>query len=232
MPKLIDLSIVIPTYLERENLEFILPRLNDCLNRTKLQYEILVVDTMTPMDATPQVCDKYKATYINRVNSNNYGDAIRTAIKMASGNKIVFMDADGSHDPEFISELLKYQHSHDVVIASRYVKGGGIENSKPLIFMSKFLNLTYSLILNINCKDLSNSYKLYSGTQLKNLTLYCKNFDIVEEIIYKLTQNNKQLKIIELPYVFKRRVHGHTKRNLLVFICSYFYTILRLRFGK
>jgi dolichol-phosphate mannosyltransferase len=197
-----------------------------------IDYEVLVVDTIEPLDNTRAVCQEYDVKYLNRKNGNNYGDAIRTGIQAACGEKIIFMAADGSHSPEFILKLLEYQDSDDVVIASRYIKGGYTENSKILVLMSKILNITYSIFLNIKCKDISNSFKLYDASFIKSINLYCDNFDIVEEILYKLSKNNKKLRIKEIPYTFKARIFGKTKRNLLLFMISYLVTMLKLRFGK
>src|SRR3989338_6105423 len=142
------------------------------------------------------------------------------------------MDADGSHDPEFIAELYKYRNDFDVVIASRYVTGGGTKNSKLLILMSRMVNIIYSVVLNLNCYDVSNSFKLYKANDLKKLNLFRDNFDIVEEILFKLKKNNKNLKIKEVPFTFNQRMFGKTKRNLFVFMLTYLYTLTKLRFGK
>lgn len=228
----VEISVIIPSYLEAENLKFILPKLNNVLTSSGVNYEILVIDTLNSMDHTPKICAENNVKYFNRNLNNDFGSAIRTGIKKACGKKIIFMDADGSHDPEFILELLKHKDSHDIVVASRYIQGGGIESTKLSIFMSRVLNLSYRFILNINCNDLSNNFKLYDAPQLRNLKLTCHAFDIVEEIIFKFIKNNKQAKIMEVPYIFKQRVHGKTKRNLLIFIFMYGITILKLRFSK
>jgi dolichol-phosphate mannosyltransferase len=227
-----DLSIVIPAYKEDKNLEVLLPELNRVLSASGLNGEILVVDTMQPMDDAPAVCKRFNARYINRAGGNNYGDAVRTGIANADGKYVIFMDADGSHSPSFIPKLLAERDNYDIVIASRYVESGGSDNALLLIAMSKTLNITYSLILNIPCNDVSNSFKLYHGEQLKKLELFCDNFDIVEEIIFKLCRNGKNVRIKELPFFFKARLFGKTKRNLVLFICTYLITILRLRFRK
>jgi dolichol-phosphate mannosyltransferase len=228
----IKLSVIIPSYLEEENLRIILPRLRDELNKIKDAFEILIIDTKEKMDNTAEVCAKNKAKYINREGGNNYGDAVKTGIQYARGENIIFMDADGSHAPEFIKNLYEYKNNYDVVIASRYVKGGATDNSNALIFMSLVLNLSYSLILGLKCKDVSNSFKLYKGAELKNLNLKCDNFDIVEEILYKLKKSKKDLKIKEVPFLFRKRMFGRTKRNLFLFILTYLITIFKLRFGK
>ena len=96
--------------------------------------------------------------------------------------------------------------------------------------MSYLTNITYSIVLNLRYKDISNSFKLYKTSHLKELTLKCKNFDIVEEILYKLKKDHKELTVLEIPYSFKQRLFGHTKRNLFLFILTYIGTIIRLRF--
>ncbi len=228
----IELSIIMPAYLEEENLRIILPRLFDVLKRIGRNYEVLTVDTMKAMDNTKKVCEENGAIYINRSGGNNYGDAIRTGINYANGKYTIFMDADGSHDPEFINNLYENKEGQDVVVASRYVEGGNTDNNKLLIFMSLVVNILYSVILNIKCKDISNSFKLYKTADLKDLKLNCNNFDVVEEIIFKLKKKKGNLNIKELPFLFKKRMFGSTKRNLFLFFLSYIVTIIKLRFGK
>jgi dolichol-phosphate mannosyltransferase len=95
--------------------------------------------------------------------------------------------------------------------------------------MSIVLNLSYALVLGLRCKDVSNSFKLYRGERLRALTLRCDNFDVVEEILYKLKRRDPGLRIVEVPFTFKKRMFGETKRNLVLFIVTYLYTIVKLR---
>ncbi|MGD0279708.1 MAG: glycosyltransferase [Smithella sp.] len=228
----VKVSIIIPSYLEEENLRIIIPRLVNEMQKSGDNYEILIVDTMCAMDSTEDICKNNNLIYLNRKKGNNYGDAVRTGIENANGEYVIFMDADGSHSPEFIHDLYKYKSDYDVVIASRYIDGGVTDNSRVLIFMSWMVNVIYSMVLNLKCKDVSNSFKLYKGESLKKLHLYCNNFDIVEEILFKLKKINGNLKIKEVPFSFKKRMFGETKRNLFLFMISYIFTLLKLRFGK
>lgn len=228
----IELSVVIPAYLEAENLHIILPRLKKVLNSIEPNHEILVIDIPTSLDETQSVCIQFGAKYINRSPGNYFGDAVRTGLRSAQGEWILHMDADGSHAPEFIPHLYLKKDLADIVIASRYIKGGFTENSLPLRLMSRILNITYAIILNLKCNDVSNSFKLYRADLLKSLNLCCNNFDIIEEILYKIVRNNPKTRIIEVPFSFKKRLFGETKRNLLVFILTYVFTILKLRFSK
>ena len=101
----ICLSVIIPSYLEEENLRLILPRLKKILAQLSVKSEILVIDTMQTMDNTRNVCEEYEVNYFNREKGNYYGHAVRTGIKNAKGDFLIFMDADGSHSPEFIPQL-------------------------------------------------------------------------------------------------------------------------------
>ena len=225
-----DISIIIPAYYEEENLVHLLPRLIQTIKLTKLAYEILILDSIKSLDKTEALCRKYKIRYLNRKVDNSYGSAIRTGIKEARGRYILFMDADGSHSPEFIPKLLKFRHEYEIVVASRYVGNGKTENSLPLILMSRILNWTYAYVLSIPCKDISNSFKIYRAIDVKPLKLKAKNFDIVEELIYKVCQNQPNIRIKEVPFLFKKRMFGETKRNLFLFIFTFTFTIFKLRF--
>lgn len=225
------LSIVIPSFKEAENLEIVLPKLVRSLGMLDVESQIIVVDSPLSNDNTLEICNKYGAKHLLRTPGNSYGDAIRSGVKNAFGEYLLIMDADGSHDPDFVRVLWKYRENYDVVIASRYIEGGSTENSKILNFMSRVLNLTYRLVLQINCKDISNSFKLYNLQALKNIDLFCDEFDVVEEILFKLNKANK-LSIKEVPYTFKRRITGVSKRNLLLFIFKYIFTLIKLRFIK
>lgn len=227
-----ELSVVLPAYNEEENLRLLLPRIRHACEELSRDHEILVVDTVSPMDGTAELCAELGVRYLNRTGGNLYGDAVRTGIARSRGRHVVFMDADGSHPPHFLAAVYGARDRADVVIASRYVEGGFTENSKALVLMSWLVNVGYRLVLGLRCRDVSNSFKLYPGDALRELPLRCDNFDIVEEVLYKLMRRNSGFTILEVPFTFKKRMFGQTKRNLVAFVGSYALTLLRLRFGR
>lgn len=228
-----DLSIVIPSYKEFENLQILLPDVTNELKNVDFSYEILVIDANKISKETKILCSNFdNINYINRIPANSYGDAVRTGIQKCKGEYIIFMDADGSHTPSFIIKLFEAKCNVDVVIASRYVDGGKTDNGVLLIFMSYIVNKLYAIVLNLKVKDVSNSFKLYKSVNLKELSLECSNFDIVEEILYKCKLNNSNLRILELAYTFKKRLYGKTKRNLVVFMFTFAITLIKLRLSK
>lgn len=223
-----DLSVVIPAYREAENLRLLLPRLRRVLDALGAPYEVLVVDAPSPQDETPQVCQDHGVRHLARSGGSDYGDAVRTGVAASSGESILFMDADGSHAPEFIPRLWQHVAEADVVVASRYVEGGGTENPTSLILMSRLLNFAYSKVLGIPCRDVSNSFKLYRADLIRGVPLRSNHFDVVEELLIRAQGRKHPLRIIEVPFLFKKRLFGDTKRNLPLFILSFYTTLLRL----
>lgn len=228
----IELSVIIPAYMEEENLRILLPRISRVLGKIGCVSECIIVDSNERLDDTELVCIENNVKYVSREGADSYGDAVRTGIKFAQGKYIIFMDADGSHSPEFIQDLYKKRDCADVIIASRYIRQGNSDNSLILKAMSRALNMSYSLVFGINAKDISNSFKLYNAEVFNNIYLVSSNFDIIQEILIKARRNKVSLSILEVPYTFKQRMFGRTKRNLLLFMLGYFITMIKLRLGR
>jgi len=225
----IELSIIIPAYSEAANLELILPRLKEELEPVEPSYQIMIVDRVQTTDETEKVCAVNAVSYVNRSPTDSYGDAMRSGIAAVGGKRILVMDADGSHDPGFIKELLSQKEGYDIVIASRYIAGGGSHVSSGSIAMSRVLNLAFATAFGLHCSDISNSFKLYDGQLLKSLSLDCQNFDIIQEILVKMLRRKPDLKIKEVPFHFGQRLKGTSKREYIKFITSYLRTLLKLR---
>src|SRR5689334_17697381 len=100
-----EYSVILPAYLEEENLRILLPRIRENLEKVSRSHEILVIDTPDPLDKTADVCRENGAICLKRGPGWTFGDAVRTGIQNAKGKWLLFMDADGSHSPEFIPTL-------------------------------------------------------------------------------------------------------------------------------
>jgi dolichol-phosphate mannosyltransferase len=224
----LDLSIVLPAYQEADNLRRLLPVLHEVARSLTSSYEIVVVDTEQPLDDTPAICRESGTVYVSRQGGSLYGHAIRTALKVARGHHVAFLDADGSHNPLFLPQLWAERDQSDLVIASRYVRGGKTENPAILIFMSLMVNVVFRTVLGLKCYDVSNSFRLYQGDPLRRLKLECDNFDIVEEILIKLSASHPGFRIKEVPFTFEKRKAGTTKRRLVAFALGYVATLIRL----
>ncbi len=222
------LSIVIPSYSEAENLTALLPELGRVSRDLTQHVEIIVVDTMEPTDNTEEVCQKLGVRYARRENSDNYGDAIRTGIKETKGKYVITMDADGSHSAEFILQLWNKRTEADIVIASRFMPGGSTDNPFMLTAMSKVLNFVFRHITGVRAFDTSNSFRLYNGDLLRDQRLVCLHFDVLQELLVKMTHHDPT-RVMEIPYHFRERASGRSKRRVLQFSLNYLVTLHMLR---
>lgn len=226
----LELSIILPAYEEAENLQRLLPVLQKVAGELEPSHEILVVDTTKPRDRSPEICRSHCVTYLPREGGECYGHAIRTGIAACRGKWVVLMDADGSHNPAFIRELWKKRGAADLIIASRYVSGGRTENPPILIFLSWVVNVVFRFVLDLRCWDVSNSFRLYRGDDLRRLQLQCRHFDIVEEILILLCGIHPGYRLLEIPATFEERKAGKTKRQLFIFALGYLAVLWRLWF--
>jgi dolichol-phosphate mannosyltransferase len=225
----LQLSIVIPCYLEAESLRTLLPAIQANAAALTPAFEILIIDTEQPMDDTAALCHLHGARHLHRTGGNQYGDAVRTGIRQARGRYILSMDADGSHDPRFFPSMWSKRDAFDIVIGSRYMTGGHTENPAILIWMSYVVNLTFRLVFRIHAKDVTNSLRLYRADVLCPLTLESGDFDILEEILIKAITRNPSLRIAEVPITFGRRKAGESKRKLVQFAFGFLKTLQKLR---
>jgi dolichol-phosphate mannosyltransferase len=225
----VQLSIVIPCYLEAESLRTLLPAIQASAAALTPAFEILIIDTQHPMDDTASLCQLHGVRHLHRSGGNQYGDAVRTGIRAARGQYILSMDADGSHDPRFFPALWAQRERFDIVIGSRYMAGGHTENPAILIWMSYVVNLTFRLVFRIHAKDVTNSLRLYHADLLRPLTLESGDFDILEEILIKAITKNPSLRIREVPITFGRRKAGESKRKLVQFAFGFLKTLQKLR---
>lgn len=222
------ISTVMLAYKEAENLKVMLPAVIKQLKRIGEEYEILVIDTAEPLDNTEEVCKQFGAKYFNQT-LPGFGGAFQKGIEEAKYDKFLILDSDGSHHPKYFPAICrKMTPDVDVVIGSRYAKGGRNKDALVSVLMSRTLNLVFRIALGIKAKDISTNYRLYRTAQLKKVKLECRNYDVLEEVLLKLRLNKKNLRIEEVPIVFNKRIFGESKRRLIPFIISYLKTLLRL----
>jgi dolichol-phosphate mannosyltransferase len=225
----IDLTIFIPAYLEAENLAIMLPEIKAAAVALTPSYEILVIDTQEDMDKTGDICRSNGVSHIHRRGGNSYGDAIRTAIAESRGAYILCMDADGSHSPSYFASMWAKRETYEIVIGSRYIRGGQTENPAVLIWMSNAVNIVFRTAFSLPAKDVTNSFRLYHRSLLTRSRFESDDFDILEEILIKATICHPPARIAEVPVTFGRRKGGESKRKLVQFAFGYLKTLQRLR---
>lgn len=225
----LDLTVMIPAYLEAESLRDLLPEVKAGAAALTPRYEVLIVDTQEPKDDTAAVCALNGVRHVHRYGGNQYGDAIRTGIAEARGQYLLCMDADGSHSPAYFASMWAKREVWDITIGSRYVEGGHTENPAVLIWMSYVVNLTFRLAFGIHAKDVTNSFRLYRRAVLLPIRLESNDFDILEELLIKAITHRPPARIGEVPVTFARRKAGESKRKLAQFALGYLKTLKKLR---
>jgi dolichol-phosphate mannosyltransferase len=224
------ISVVLLAYKEAENLKVLLPKIINVLKGLGTDYEIILIDSSNPLDETPNICQQYGIKYYNQ-EEPHYGGAFRTGIKYASMERMLVLDCDGSHNPAAIPSIyLKSLEGYDLVIGSRYCKGGASNDSTISFIMSKILNTIMQFIIDVRAKDISTSYRMYITSQLKAIDLQSENYEILQEVILKQKLKKRNFKIAEIPIVFEKRLYGESKRQLLKFIVTYIKILFKLIF--
>ncbi len=212
--------IIIPTYKEEENVENIISAVLAQNNA----FEILIVDDSSP-DQTADIVKSLmkqegRIHLIERSGKLGLGTAYLEGFRFALKNQFDYifeMDADFSHDPKMLNPMVeKCQDPNvDLVVGSRYVEGGGIENwSNYRLFLSYSASLYVRLVTNIKVKDLTAGFKCYSRHVLEIIDLdkiRLKGYGFQIEMKYAAHCND--FNIVELPIVFKDRELGTSKMD-------------------
>jgi dolichol-phosphate mannosyltransferase len=214
-------SIILPTYNERDNLPLIFYMLHKAFTTKALDFEVVIVDDSSP-DNTLQVAQKLQTVYtpnmvkiVSRPGKLGLGTAYAAGLKECTGQRIILMDADLSHHPKFIPQmiLLMNAHDYDIVSGTRYRKGGGVAGwdlkrkitSKGANFLAKFL-------LNPgNASDLTGSFRLYKREALERILpqVKCKGYAFQMEIL--ILAQKAGMTLGEVPITFVDRIYGESK---------------------
>ncbi len=215
-----DISIIIPTYNEAENIGRLVMSLNDIFQKYGLKGEIIIVDDNSP-DGTRQIVQKLvketkNVTLHERAKKLGLGSAYKYGFQFATAPVVMEMDADLSHPPEYIPQFLEAIKYYDFVIGSRYIHGGGIKNwSTFRKLVSFFANNLARIFLNLKFKDLTTGFRAYRLDTLGKIDLKkirSNRFAFQIEITKKLTQ--KGCKGVEIPFIFDIRKKGKSKFSI------------------
>jgi dolichol-phosphate mannosyltransferase len=229
--------VVVPTYNERDNLPL--------LARGVLAHQgfrMLIVDDGSP-DGTGAVADALAAEHPGRVEvmhrtgprglGRSYIDGLRKAIAQPDVDLVCQMDADLSHNPEYLPALIAATADHDIVIGSRYVNGVSVVNW-PLhrIFLSAFANRYIRLVTSLTPRDCTSGYRCWRRESLARLPLsdmVSDGYAFLVEMLFEASRRG--CRIGEVPIIFIERRQGQSKVSGSVLLES-LITPWRLIFRK
>jgi dolichol-phosphate mannosyltransferase len=233
-----EIGVILPTYREAENIA----NLIDDIEALGLDVSILVIDDLSP-DGTAEIVKGMQEKYENillcvRPTKTGLGTAVTAGFKIFLSSKnvpryIVTLDADYSHNPKAIPQLLsKMEDSYGMVIGSRYCKGGKIVGwpfTRKIV--SRIANLIAQTSLGLDLHDCTSGFRCYSTAFLKEAigNLHSHTYEIQIETIRQAFLRNFQVK--ETPILFVNRKLGKSKLTLTE-IKSYFTYILKSALPK
>jgi dolichol-phosphate mannosyltransferase len=217
------ITVVLPTYNEAENL----PKLVSVLLSLPLDLSVLVVDDHSP-DGTGEIADQLSARHPNKVFvlhragkmglRSAYIEGFHKAFE-SGAVAVVQMDADFSHDPAVLIEMANRIASCDVVIGSRYIKGGSLDERWPAWrkLLSAFGNFYARTILSFPIRDVTTGYRMWRREVLQNMPLdriRSNGYIFLVEMAY--VAYLMKYKISEVPIHFADRRWGKSKMSLRI----------------
>lgn len=228
-----NIVIVIPTYNERESIESLI---REVLSLS-LDLNILVVDDNSP-DGTGAIVSKLaeessKVRLLTRKKRKGRGsagvDGFKTALEMGA-DLIIEMDADFSHHPRHIPDLVANAKNYHVVLGSRFVPGGA-DRDRGLLrqMVTRLAGLYVRTSLGIKIRDVSSGYRCFRKEVFEKVDLddmISAGPAIVLEILYKVCLNGFSVK--EVPIIFEDRRQGQTKLDTITLLET-LVMVLRLR---
>ena len=208
-----DLSVILPVVNEGANLRVLIPKLHALLDRDRLTHEIVIVDGGST-DGTRETVESLGARVVPE-RRKGYAGALETGFAEARGDYILTLDADQSHDPDFVSKMWRARERGDIVVASRYARGGVAYTTFVRRSTSWLLNTVLRRLLSMPVRDLSSGYRLYRREVLANLDLHSTNFEVLEEILVKAYAQG--FSIVEVPFTYFPRGAGRSHAKLVKF---------------
>lgn len=216
-----ELSIILPTYNERENLPVTVWLINKYLTNCNVDFEIIIVEDGSP-DGTLQVAEKLEEIYkniviLNRGKKLGLGTAYKAGLDLATGNYIILMDADLSHHPKFIPQFIKkaLDGDYDIVTGTRYAGDGGVSGwDWKRKFISSGANVFTQIALGSNVSDLTGSFRLYKKSVLQKLISNSKSKGYAFQMEVIIMAEQFGFKIAEVPISFVDRLYGHSKMGM------------------
>jgi dolichol-phosphate mannosyltransferase len=232
----VDLSLVLPTYNERENLGELLARIDDAL--IDVCFEAIIVDDDSP-DRTWAAAREFERHYpwlrvIRRRNVRGLGSAVICGFRHARGNVVAVMDADLQHDVDLLPELLRKTERADFAVATRRAAGGSDGKwSKARRFASYVAATLARCIAKAPFSDpMSGFFLMRRGIfqAIDNQNLRPRGYKVLVYLYSKAVQQfgRHALALSEIGYEFSNRVHGRSKLSLRVMV-DYFLMLIGLR---
>ncbi len=230
------LSIILPTYNEKDSIVLLIDEILSILGKENIDHEIIIVDDNSPDGTYNHLLQSFSENPairpLLRKEEKGLATAILHGIRNAKGDRILVMDTDFNHPPKLIPLLVKITDYFDIASGSRYVIGGGMDTSFGRYIGSKIFNKFIHYTLWVKTTDNLSGFYAFKKEILENTDLESIFYgygDYYIRFLYVMQKQNKF--ILEVPVVYENRKGGLSKTNLKNEIIRYTRTVLKIRFG-
>ncbi len=224
LPRPALVSVVVPAWDEAETIVPLIHGVQSALAALAEKVEVIVV-VPSHRDPTAEAARGAGAAVLAQ-RRPGYGGALREGLRAARGDWVITLDADLSHPPEVLCELMAARHRAEVVIASRYVQGGSAQMPIARSLLSRLLNQVYRRVLAVPVADLSSGFRLYQRRVLDELELVSEKYDVLEEILVKIY--SRGWRVLEIPFAYQPRKFGQSHANVVGFTPAFLSTLFEL----
>lgn len=230
---ILDLSVILPSYNEADNIVILINKILANIP-TNLDAEIILVDDNSPDGTCQKVKDSFhdngSVKTLLRTKDRGLANSIHAGIKIASGDKILVMDTDMTHDTELIPKLIHVSKMYIMVSGSRYCAGGDMED-KGHYYFSLIYNWIIRLLLNTQVQDNLGGFFIMNRKDILRLPLdnifygfgdyYFRLIHYVQRVGYN---------IVEIPTIYRLRHQGKSKTNNISILTLYTRSLLKFKY--
>lgn len=230
-------SIVLPTYNEKENIKELISGIDKCLGKDL--HEMIVVDDNSP-DGTALIVRKMssknrKIRLILRTNERGLASALARGIKESKGNIVGWMDADLGMPPSLLPELVRQLPEYDVAVGSRYANGGKDKRDLKRKVTSRMINIFTNILLGFSVRDFNSGFVVAKKSVFDDIQIMHKGYgQYCIRFLYDCL--NKGYNTKEVGYIFTERRRGESKTGesmwpLLKHGWNYGIEVIKIRLG-
>jgi dolichol-phosphate mannosyltransferase len=231
------LSIIIPVFNEENTISQILDLVKEVKLPNGLKKEVIIVNDAST-DATTKIIEKKENffEYVEHINNEGKGSAVKDGIKKSTGDILIIQDADLEYDPKYYSILLEpiLTNKCKVVYGTRLKKyplkiwGSGKTVLPTHLIANKFLTFLTNLLYGSKLTDMETCYKVFTKDVISSISLKAKRFDFEPEITAKILK--KGIVIFEVPIVVNPRTYSEGKKIGFLDGIIAIWTIIKYRF--
>lgn len=221
--KNIDISIIIPVYNEINTVKQVIEKIKIIINRINhLSFEIIVIDDFSVDGSSDIINIIDDIIYLKNTHKKGYGGSLKTGASLSQGEYLLFIDADGQHNPDYIFEFLQDYKKYDMILGNRIIKYKEVKR----LYGRTLLKIIAELLVEKKIKDINCGFRLIRKKLLHKYEFLLPNgFSLSTTLTLLAFKENWQIKFIDLETIQRE---GASSMNILKDGLRTFLLIMRI----